>query len=203
MTTIRDIHLPFRDAWLPASFRGSPFFIEATSRDNGRRIITHEFPKKDIPYSEDMGRKAKTFTIRGYCITYPITLDGENGALYNVDYRIVRDALLRALEAKGPGTLVLSTLPQENVVVTRYRLSEEERFGGYCTFDIEFSEYGLPPQYLTPSQNTNTAMNTAADTVRAQAAAGMAGPNPPPESLTFNDRFGTWTNTPQGSAPSQ
>lgn len=190
--TIKAIHLPFRDAWVPASFRGASFFVEATSRDNGRRIITHEFPKKDIPYSEDMGRRAKTFTIRAYCVTYPMTLDGNNGALYNVDYRVPRDALLTALEAPGPGTLILSTLPQENVVVTRYRLTEEERFGGYCTFDIEFAEYGVPPQFLTISQNTNTVLNSAADTLRAQTANGMAGPDPPQENATFNDRFGNW-----------
>lgn len=186
---IRGIHLPFRDAWIPASFRNAPFFVEATSRDNGRRVITHEFPKKDIPYSEDMGRRAKTFTLRAYCITYPKTLDGQAAQLYNIDYRMVRDALLTSLEAPGPGTLILSTLPSENVVVTRYRLTEEERFGGYCTFDIEFSEYGVPPQYLIPSQNTNIVLNTAADTLRAQTAAGMAGPDPPQESSSFNDRF--------------
>jgi prophage DNA circulation protein len=171
-----DIHLPFRDAWVPASYRNAPFFVEATSRDNGRRIITHEFPKKDIPYSEDMGRKAKSFTIRAYCITNPHTLDGQRGDLYNIDYRVVRDALLTALEAQGPGTLILSTLPSENVVVTRYRLSEEDRFGGYCTFDIEFAEYGLPPQFLTPSQNTNTVLNSAADTVNTQNELGLGDP---------------------------
>jgi prophage DNA circulation protein len=194
MSTIRDIHLPFRDSWIPASYKGALFFAEATSRDNGRRIITHEFPKKDLPYSEDMGRRAKVFTIRAYCITYPITLDGANGGLFNQDYRVVRDTLLNALESQGPGTLVFSTgLPQENVVVTRYRLTEEDRFGGYCTFDIEFAEYGLPPQYLTPSQNTNQALNTAADTLRAQAAAGMAGPDPPTQTQSqLGQQFGTW-----------
>lgn len=192
MSTIKDIHLPFRDAWVPASFRSAPFFVEATSRDNGRRIITHEFPKKEVPYSEDMGRKAKTFTIRAYCITYPETLDGQNGALYNIDYRVVRDNLIIALEAPGPATLVMSTLPAENVVVTRYRLTEEDRFGGYCTFDIEFAEFGLPPQYLTPSKNTNTVLNSAADTLRDQTARGMGGPDPPRENATFNERFGSW-----------
>jgi prophage DNA circulation protein len=173
MSTIRDIHLPFRDSWLPASYRGAPFFVEATSRDNGRRIVTHEFPKKDFPYSEDMGRKAKTFTLRAYCITYPVTLDGDNGVLYNKDYRVVRDKLIQALEAYGPGTLVLSTLPQENVVVTRYRITEEEKFGGYCTFDIEFVEAGVRPLVSTNPQNTRAVLNAAADALRAAAAAGM------------------------------
>jgi prophage DNA circulation protein len=193
MATIKDIHLPFRDAWVTASFRNAPFFCEANSRDNGRRIVQHEFPKKELPYAEDMGRRAKTFTIRAYCITHPFTQQGPFlDGLYNVDYRVTRDALVTALEQAGPGTLVFSTRPSENVVVTRYRLSEEERFGGYCTFDIEFAEFGLPPQYLTPSANTSTALNTAADTLRAQAKSGMAGPDPPAENATFNDRFGNW-----------
>jgi prophage DNA circulation protein len=191
MSTIKDIHLPFRDQWIPASFRNAPFFCESNSRDNGRRIVEHEFPKKELPYAEDMGRRAKIFSIRAYCITYPFTMQGPFlDGLYNRDYRVTRDALLTALEQPGPGTLIFSTLPSENVVVTRYRMTEEERFGGYCTFDIEFSEYGLPPQYLLPSQNTNTVLDSAADTLRQQAAAGMAGPNPPPEDTTFADRFG-------------
>jgi hypothetical protein len=58
----------------------------------------------------------------------------------------------------------------------RYRLTEEERFGGYCVFDIEFAEFGVNPQYLTPSLNTAAVLNGAADLVRQQAAAGMAPP---------------------------
>jgi prophage DNA circulation protein len=196
MSTIKDIHLPFRDDWVTATFRGAPFFVEANSRDSGRRIVEHEFPKKELPYAEDMGRRAKTFTLRVYCITHPFTMQGPFlDGLYNVDYRITRDALITALEQPGPGTLVLSTRPSENVVVTRYRLTEEEKFGGYCTFDIEFSEFGLPPQYLTPSQNTNTVLNSAADTLRQQTQAGMAGPDPPAENTTFANRFPTQQKT--------
>jgi prophage DNA circulation protein len=195
MATINDIHLPFRDALLIASYKNASFFCEVNSRNNGRRIITHEFPKKDIPYSEDMGRRAKVFTIRGYCITYPYSMEGDAGGLYNIDYRVARDNLLYVLEQSGPGTLVLPTLPQENVVVTRYRLIEEEKLGGYCVFDMEFAEFGLDPQQLTQSANTSQVLNTAADTLRNQAARGMAGPDasvPIPQDPTFNDRFGNW-----------
>jgi prophage DNA circulation protein len=207
VSTIKDIHLPFRDAWITASFRNAPFFCEVNSRDTGRRIVEHEFPKKELPYAEDMGRRAKAFTIRAYCITYPYTMDGDPSSLYNIDYRAARDALIIALDQPGPGTLIFSTRPSENVVVSRYRMTEEEKLGGYCTFDIDFSEFGLPPQYLTPTQNTNTVLNTAADTLRQQTQAGMAGPDAPtqspasqlaegiiPLSTTFNDRFGNWGN---------
>ena len=180
MSTIKDIHLPFRDALLQASFRGAPFFCEANSKDTGRRLVVHEFPKKDIPYAEDMGRRAKGFTIRAYCITYPLTLDGDKGQLYNIDYRVPRDALIIALEARGPGTLVLPTLPREQVCCTRYRLTEEDRFGGFCVFDIEFVEYGLPPQFLVPSENANNALANAGDTLMDQASRGLTGPTPIP-----------------------
>lgn len=170
---------PWRQALLPASFRNAHFHVEVGSRENGRRIVTHEFPKKELPYSEDMGRRAKMFSVRAYCITYPVTLSGAGLELYNVDYRVARNNLLTALETSGPGTLQLPTLPAENVVVNRYRLTEEQRFGGYCTFDIDFAEFGVPPQVLTPSLNTLAAMTTAAQTVLAQAAAGKLGPELP------------------------
>jgi prophage DNA circulation protein len=192
MSTIMDIHLPFRDALLTASYKGAPFFCEANARNNGRRIITHEFPKKDIPYSEDMGRRAKVFTLRGYCITYPSTLEGGAGGLYNIDYRVARDNLLFQLESSGPGILVLPTLPAENVVLTRYRLTEEDNKGGYCSFDLEFAEFGLDPQVLTQSANVSQVLNTAADTLRKQSALNMAGSNPatpPPDTPSFSDRF--------------
>jgi len=180
MSTIKDIKLPFREDLQVASFRGAPFFCESNSRDNGRRIVLHEFPKKDLPYAEDMGRRAKSFAIRAFCITHPFTREGDAGVLYNVDYRVARKALLDALEQDGPGTLILPTLPSEQVVVMRYRLSEEERLGGFCAFEIEFTEYGVPPQYLTMSANTNAALGTAADTLRKQAADGLTGPEPVP-----------------------
>jgi prophage DNA circulation protein len=177
MSTIMDIHNPWRDALLQASFRNAFFHVEAASKENGRRIVTHEFPKKELPYAEDMGRRAKSFTIRAYCIAYPMDLP--NYPLYQRDYRVPRNLLLNALEISGPGTLQLPSLPAENVVVNRYRLTEEERFGGYCVFDIDFIEFGVPPQYLTPSKNTADVLNNAADVIRAQVAAGKAGPNAP------------------------
>jgi prophage DNA circulation protein len=164
MATILDIHNPWRDALKPASFRGAQFFCEVGNKSNGRRIVVHEFPKKDIPYSEDMGRRAKTFTVRAYCI-----MSSRRGN----DYRPMRDALVSALEQNGPGKLQLPTIPAEQVVVTRYRLTEDEKLGGYCVFEIEFAEAGSAPGALAPSTNTAGALSSAADSSNSQAAAGM------------------------------
>jgi len=127
---------------LPAHFRGAMFHCESGSRENGRRIVVHEFPKRDEPYSEDMGRRAIEFTVRGYCITYPF----DTGVvLYDTDYRKARDALIAELEKGGDGILQLPTLPPMTVVCQRYRLTEEEKLGGYCVFDMTFVEQGRQP----------------------------------------------------------
>jgi prophage DNA circulation protein len=140
--SIRDIHNAWRDALLPASFRGAEFHVEAGGFENGRRIVVHEFPKKELPYSEDMGRRAIEFTVRGYCIAYP---HDEPAPLYRRDYRIPRDLLLAELEREGDGVLQLPTLLPMRVVCPRYRLMEEEKLGGYCVFDMAFVEFGVPP----------------------------------------------------------
>jgi prophage DNA circulation protein len=142
MTTIRDIRNPWRDALLPASFDGNLFHVEAGSKENGRRIVVHEFPKKELPYAEDLGRRAIEFSVRGYCISFMFDTDNP---LYQRDYRIARDLLRDRLETEGSGTLQMPSLPPMRVVCPRYRLSEEERLGGYCVFDMQFVEFGAPP----------------------------------------------------------
>ena len=52
MEFITDNHLPFRDNLMPASFRGAMFHVEAGGKESGRRIVVHEFPKKEFPYAK-------------------------------------------------------------------------------------------------------------------------------------------------------
>src|ERR1700750_665841 len=127
MTNIFDLPSGWRGSLMPASCTGARFHCESNARESGRRIVEHQFPKKDLPYAEDMGRAAREFTVRGYCIVFPF----ETGhGLRSLDYTVVRDALIAQLEADGPGTLQLPTQAAQQVVCPRYRVSEEERFGG-------------------------------------------------------------------------
>src|SRR5262245_35721971 len=135
MTTIKDIRNPWRDKLAPAHFRGAYFHVEVGSRENGRRIVVHEFPKRDVPYAEDMGRRAFEFTVRGYCIAYPRDLAGPGLELYRRDYRVARNLLIEALEREGDGVLQLPLLPAMAVVCQRYRVTEEQKLGGFCAFD--------------------------------------------------------------------
>jgi prophage DNA circulation protein len=159
MSTIRDISNPWRDELLPASFDGNPFHVEAGSKENGRRIVVHEFPKKELPYAEDMGRRAIEFSVRGYCVSF---MFDTGDPLYMRDYRIARDLLRDRLESEGSGTLQLPSLPPMQVVCPRYRLSEEERLGGYCVFDMQFVEFGAKPFASGQSSRDNLLQQSSA-----------------------------------------
>src|SRR6516164_1336979 len=157
ISTIRDLPSPWRQRLMPAHFDNFMFHCESGSRENGRRIVTHEFPKKDLPYSEDMGRRAIEFSVRGYIIQYSYDT-GE--PLYQRDYTQPRDQLISRLELGTPGPLQLPTLAPIVVVCSRYRLTEEERLGGYCVFDMSFVELGVPPFNPTPSSYDNLIANS-------------------------------------------
>ena len=173
MTNIFDLPAVWRKALMPASFNGARFHCEANSRESGRRIVQHQFPKKDLPYAEDMGRAAREFSVRGYCIVFPY--DSEY-TLYSRDYRRARDELVKQLEAEGPGTLQLPTQPSQQVVCPRYRLSEEERFGGYCVIDMTFQEYGLDPSVVAKVATAQAIAQTS-EALRAQVLRTLAPPS--------------------------
>jgi prophage DNA circulation protein len=184
--TIRDIKIPWRDELLPASFRGKMFHVEVGSKESGRRVVVHEFPKRDFPYSEDMGQRTMEFGVRGYIITFPTDTDVD---LYKKDYRIARDALITALEQSGPAILQLPTIEPFRVMCPQYRWAEEQRAGGFCVFDMTFVEYGVAPS--APGTSTQENLKQASEDLRARvltvmtgleqatAAAAAAAPKPP------------------------
>lgn len=140
--------IAWRSSLRRASFRGAQFHVDVGVRESGRRIVNHEFPKRDVPYAEDMGRKGRDFTVRGYIIVYP---HDTGDVLQQRNYIPARDALILALETDGPANLQLPTLGVLNVACQRYRVTEEERFGGYCVFDMTFTEFGQAPNTGTRS----------------------------------------------------
>lgn len=51
-----------------ASFNGVSFEVVSSEFNFGRRNITHEYPQRDIPYTEDLGRLKRQFTVTGFII---------------------------------------------------------------------------------------------------------------------------------------
>jgi prophage DNA circulation protein len=182
MATILDIRNPWRDQLIPAAFRGATFHCEANSLEGGRRLVEHQFPKRDLPYCEDMGHQAYAWSLRAYCISYP--LDIASNPLYTRDYRTARDLLFQKLADGNSGLLQVQTLPPMTVWCQRFKLTEEEKFGGYCTFDCTFLEAGVATYTL---EDTATSVANAAADLRqrvqdqlAGVAAGQyQGPQPP------------------------
>lgn len=112
----------FRDA----SFRGVAFFVDSASMEGGRRVAEHEFPGLDVPYIEDLGSKAKSFSIEAFVI-------GE-------DYMDRRDELLNALDQNGPGLLIHPYRGELNVQVKTFSVRETKGEIGMATFSISFAQ---------------------------------------------------------------
>lgn len=139
-----------------ASFRGIPFEVDSSDEAGGRRLARHEYPLRDTPYAEDLGRKAGEWSVEAFIV---------QGRKY--DYAAARDALRDALKARGPGTLIHPTLGELTVSVDSYRVKESSREGGYCTFSISFVESG---QEENPSASADTAHSVRQSGTSARSA---------------------------------
>jgi prophage DNA circulation protein len=195
LSTIRDLPSGWRDQLMPADFDGYPFHVEQSAIQNGRRIVLHSFPKKDLPYAEDMGRSEWQFTVRAYFIQYPMDLDlnsvsksSRQSSLYLRDYRIARDRLSERLSQGGPGLLQLPTatqaLPPMYVVCTRHVISEDREHGGFCTMEISFTEVGAPPFQSAPDAKVQLKRQT--DVMRFETLRRMSGADARVKALRAN-----------------
>jgi prophage DNA circulation protein len=120
-----------------ASFRGVPFLVESVERSGGRRAVVHEFPLRDDPFAEDLGRKARGFRVDGYVI-------GD-------DYLTQRDALLAALEdVEGTGEVVLPSYGVKRAICINATVREARGEGGIAMIAIEFAE--TPTQAPVPTE---------------------------------------------------
>ncbi|MCA1419494.1 DNA circularization N-terminal domain-containing protein [Bradyrhizobium sp. BRP23] len=166
MATIKDIKNPWRERFQQASFRGAIFYVESGARSSGRRVVVHTYPKRNDPYSEDMGRTPISYHVSGFLI-------GPN-------YLDARDILIAALEADGPGTLQmpLDYMGQNlEVMAGTYTITEVRERGGYCAIEMEFTEFGKPGfsgVTAMPTSETLAASGSVQDTV-ASFMAGQVG----------------------------
>jgi prophage DNA circulation protein len=116
----------WRDKLRPASFRGVSFEVATRQYAGGRRVATHEYPKRDEPSNEDMGRKARQLSVEAF--------------QFGPEYLGPRNALLEALEQAGPGEYVDPWGLSHSVVVRSFSASERLDMGGYVAWRIDFAE---------------------------------------------------------------
>lgn len=121
--------MTWRDNLIDGLLDGVPFEYRSVSASLGRRTEVTEFPGRDDPFTEDMGRLARRFTIEAFVI-------GDN-------YMSFRDALIEVIEA--PGDKVFSNPYRGDFGVKvdgECRLVEKDTEGGMAKFTIPLVEAG-------------------------------------------------------------
>lgn len=112
-----------------ASFRGVPFEVEDEESEFGRRVQVHEYPKRDKPFTEDLGRATRRIQINAYLI-------GE-------DYMEKRDRLIAAIETEGAATLVHPWYGEmKGNVDGTVRVTHGKAEGRMCRVSFQFVESG-------------------------------------------------------------
>jgi len=147
-----------------ASFRGVPFGVLGSEGRFGRRVVPHQYPNRDTPYIEDLGRSTRRITLTGFLI--------ENSLVYGGgDAFSQRDAMVAAAETAGPGTLVHPTLGQLQVSIPDGGLSVIERWdhGRYFEIGFTFLESG-ERQFPSASTTTPDALDSLCDSLDVSAA---------------------------------
>ena len=121
--------MAWRDELRSASFRGVPFQVEGGTLTFGRRLAVHEYPQREKPYVEDLGKKAREYRLDAFVI--------------GPDYMDKRDALIAALETPGAGQLVHPYFGSVVVTVTGdITVTEMTDRGGMAQISTTFIEAG-------------------------------------------------------------
>jgi len=126
-----------------ASFRGVPFSVEDDEGSFGRRVQTHEYPNRDKPWTEDLGRATRRFNISAY--------------LVGDDYLERRDLLIKAIETPGPGTLVHPYYGEMSICIDgAMRVTHGINEGRMCRVAfsvVESGELSFPTSGAATGQN--------------------------------------------------
>jgi prophage DNA circulation protein len=127
-----------------------PFGVTEEAGSAGRRGRVHEYPFRDTPYAEDLGRRARRYRISAFVL-------GDDADLQ-------RDQLITACEEKGAGELVHPTLGTLQVQVdpdTAIEWVERWDQGRMIEVRLAFVEPG-ELQFPTADSDTQAATQSAA-----------------------------------------
>lgn len=152
-----------RDNLFPASFRGVPFDVTTSDLTVGRRVQLFEYPQRDKPFVEDLGRAARLIQVEAIIV--------------GADYVERMNRLIGAMETAGSGTLIhpflgtMTVTPQSTTQV-----SYDTAGLGQATATLSFVESG---DYQFPNSLSDTSS-------RLLSAAGVG---ESVSKLSFTDNF--------------
>jgi len=146
--------MSWRNKIQKSSFRGLRFYITTANTIVGRRGTLHEFPFRDVPFFEDVGRKGRTFKVNGFLYGENVVDDDTNVDDEGIDYIEQLEKLIAAFEDDDTiGTFVHPTLGEQNVKPISLDILHSQRSGGMETFVMIFAEAG---QRANPTEEVNT-----------------------------------------------
>lgn len=146
----------------PASYRGVPFGVLAGSVKFGRRNVIHQYPFRDTPWVEDMGREARRFALTGF--------------LVGDDVIARRAALLAKVEGKADPAgeeLIHPTMGTYQVALIDFTCTEKWNEGRYFELTFTFVEQGKRefPTRAAAGQGSVVAAGNRSQAAAAQAFA--------------------------------
>lgn len=149
-----------------ASLRGIPFKVEEDEATFGRRVQVHEYPNRDKPWAEDLGRATRRFSVQAYLI-------GD-------DFFEQRNRLIEAIEKPGACTLVHPFYGEMTITVDdAVRVSHSVGEGRMCRVSFSFIEAGelsFPTAGLATGQKLTSSVSFLDDAISsAFGAFGMDG----------------------------
>lgn len=120
--------MSWKDQLRTPSFRGIRFNMFSADHAGGRATNTHTFIDRSKPYTEDLGRTPRSYSLDAFVSGF--------------DYFRQRDRLIEALETPGPGILIHPYYGEMRVNVASFRVIENAIDGNMVRFSLEFIEAG-------------------------------------------------------------
>lgn len=147
--------MSWKDNLQDASLRGVPFKVEEDEATFGRRVQVHEYPNRDKPWAEDLGRATRRFSVQAYLI-------GD-------DFFEQRNRLIEAIEKPGSCTLVHPYYGEMTVTVDdSVRVSHSVSEGRMCRVSFSFIEAGelsFPTAGLATGQKLTSSVSFLDDAI--------------------------------------
>lgn len=139
---------------LQASFKGVQFYVQASDASGGRRTVTHEYPQRDEPFTEDLGRAARHYRFEAFVL--------------GSDFIDQAERLRDAIESPGAGTLVHPEFGELEVLAVGGATVSFSQSNRIARFSLEFVEAGLNA-FPQSDSATQTLSRMSADSLVSSA----------------------------------
>jgi len=144
-----------------ASYGGVQFGVLSGEARFGRRQAIHEYPFRDKPWVEDLGKATRRISVTGFLVENDVITNG--GAVI-----AQRDKLIGVAESAGTKTLIHPTLGALEVSLLEIAVSEKWDQGRYFEIQFTFIESG---KKIFPSIEVSTGAAVQGSALLAALAA--------------------------------